>query len=136
MTNTATTTKKAPTPWAALAATARREIKARRDALGIPTAATIKVTSDSFAGGASVDVRISGVDEWAWRDANDLDHYARPGERVLRREVLGPIGDAIAEMIRAAREAQGDADYCWIGVTYHGASIGGAARKGWTGGLD
>jgi hypothetical protein len=123
------------TPWAATAKATRTAIKARRDELGIPATATIKVTSDSFAGGASVDVWIGDADSWAWRTATDLDRarntWLTPGERVLTAQAKA-TGDAIEAVLREVRTA----GYIWGSVTYEGTVIGSLARAGWQPGQD
>lgn len=120
------TAKRTPTPWAATAATVRREIRARRADLGLPDGVTVKVTSDSFSGGASVDVSLSGdaAQAWAWT--------GQPGERVLT-DAARAAGDAICEIIGAAR---GDAGYIWGSADVAGACIGSLARQGFVPGQD
>lgn len=130
---------KVPTPWAAVAGVVRRELKARRDELGIPADATVRVTSEGFSGGAAVDVRLSGVDGWAFRLAVAGDDvvrqgYYKPGDRILD-EAVRPVGDAVAEVIRVARDAA-DVGYIWGGVDYDGIVIGSVAQRGWVPGQD
>jgi hypothetical protein len=126
--------KRELTPWAATAKAARTALKARRAELGIPATATIKVTSDSFAGGASVDVRIGDAHDWAWKAATETDlgpGVYEVGDRIITREARA-TGDAVAAVILAARTA----GYIWGSVTYEGTTIGTVARQGWQPGQD
>lgn len=129
-------TAKTPTPWAATAAGVRRELKARRAELGIPASASIKVTSESFSGGASVDVEIDGADGWAWRTATEADAGGAVdvGDRVLTAQVR-TVGERIEEIIRNVRTQVG-AGYIWGGVTYRGTTVGSLAREGFVPGQD
>lgn len=111
-----------PTPWAALAGAVRREIKARRSELGIPDGATVKVTSEGFSGGASVDVEIGGAHAWAWAGTT-LTEQARS------------TGEQVAALILAER-SKTDHGYIWGGVTYEATTIGSVAQQGWQPGQD
>lgn len=127
------------TPWAAIATAVRREVRTRREELGIPDGVTVRVSSDSFAGGASVDVTLSGADTWAFRAATADDDvvrqgYYKAGDTILADDVR-PVGEAVAEIIRAARDAA-DVGYVWGGVTYDGLIIGSVARQGFVPGED
>jgi hypothetical protein len=127
-------TKREPTPWAATAKATRAALKARRAELGIPATATISVTSDSFAGGASVDVWIGGAHDWAWKTATETDlgpGVYEVGDRIITRQAR-TTGDAVAEIIAGVRTA----GYIWGSVTYEGTTIGTVARQGWQPGQD
>lgn len=129
-------TIKTQTPWAATATAVRKALKAQREALGLPAEMKISVVSSEFAGGAAVDVHLSGADAWAWERAT-ADHemvwkgYQREGDLVLTAAAR-PTGRKIADIIAAHRAA----GYIWGGVTYDGASLGTVAREGWAPGQD
>lgn len=125
------TTRRTPTPWAATAAAVRAAVKAARAAgtLALPDGVTVKVTSDSFAGGASVDVTLSGADDWAWTAAPADDPYHR--DRILT-DAVKAAGTALEDVIRRHRTA----GYIWGGVTYNGTVIGSLARQGFVPGQD
>lgn len=129
------------TPWAAVATTVRNALrvalKVNPAGYHLPPTVTVKVTSDSFAGGAAVNVELSDADEWAWRTATgaDASPYVDPGDRMLTAEARA-AGDAIAEVIEAARDAHGEAGYVWGAVTYFGTTIGSLAREGFVPGQD
>lgn len=129
-------TTKTQTPWAATAAAVRKALKAQREALGLPAEMKISVVSSEFAGGAAVDVHLSGADDWAWEIATAHHElvrsgYYREGDRLLTATAR-PTGRKIAAIIAEHRTA----GYIWGGVTYDGASLGTVAREGWTPGQD
>lgn len=129
-------TTKTQTPWAATATAVRKALKAQREALGLPAEMKIQVVSSEFAGGAAVDVHLSGADAWAWEIAtadHDLvrDGYYQAGDRVLV-DSARRTGRKIADIMAAHRTA----GYIWCGVTYDGAHLSTVAREGWTPGQD
>jgi hypothetical protein len=128
------TATKTPTPWAAVAAAVRRELKARRGELGIPAQATVRVVSSGFAGGASVDVRLSGIDTFVWTTAERDGMYHRAGDKVLT-DAARALGDRLAEVIRVCRDAA-DVGYIWGAVDHDAVLLGTVAQRGWTPGQD
>jgi hypothetical protein len=144
-----TTTKRELTPWARTAKAVRTALRnTARESLGnLPATADVRVTSSSFAGGASVDVTICGADDWAWRPATEHDpivstYHSPVGTPTLTDEA-STAGRIIAEVIRECRTVVGEG-YIWGGVYYGGTTFTGAggtvigtvAQHGWQPGQD
>ncbi len=131
------------TPWAATATLVRQAVKAARadGTLALPPEVTIKVTSSSFAGGASADATLFGPKDWAYEPATPADREWAYHQDTKLTQAARTAGTFIADLIAKHRQA----GYIWGGVYYGGEQVGPGggglvlgtvAREGWQPGQD
>ncbi|MFY1595533.1 hypothetical protein [Micromonospora sp. WMMD737] len=121
------TTTKAPSPAAQVATAARAAIKqARKDGtLTLPDGAKHSVCSSYFAGGCSVDISITGIEQ-DWVLGPDEGPYG-PQKTDAAKE----LGAALKAILTAATDG-----HCWGEIRVGGIVVDSITPHGWRPGRD